>query len=337
MGYITINKKYLEDNFFYFSKMCGGKGKIMVGLKDNAYGHGIKIVGKVLSEAGAEHAFVRSLAEAKMVEDYFKTILILIDTPSEQLPEKMHIHIPSLEAIDRIAEGNSVELFIDTGMHREGIEPKDIDIALVKIARNKLKLKGIFTHFASSFEPDKEMLLRQQKLFDQCVEKIKEQWQEPLRVHCASTAGVTALYPSDYDLYRVGVGMYGYSDLKNAQNNLKPVLSLYAERISTRVLNAGESIGYGSKSFIVHRENFTVSNYNIGYGDGFFRLDEEKTGFIADGRPILGRVSMDSFTVEGDRDVVCVFNNARKLAKIHKTIVYEILVSLHCNVERRLV
>lgn len=337
MGYITINKEYLEANFFYFSKMCGGKERIMVGLKDNAYGHGIKIVGKALSEAGARHAFVRSVAEAKLVEDYFKTILILIDIPSEKLPENMHIHLPSVEAIDRVAEGNSVELFIDTGMHREGIEPKDIEVALLKIARRKLKLKGVFTHFASSFEPDKKMLKRQQKLFDQCVAEIKEKWQEPFRVHCASTAGVTALYPSDYDLYRVGIGMYGYSDWRNAQNNLKPILSLYAERISTRVLNAGESIGYGSKSFIVHRDNFTVSNYNIGYGDGFFRLDEEKTGFIADGRPILGRVSMDSFTVEGDRNVICVFDDARKLAKIHRTIVYEILVSLHCNIERRLI
>lgn len=336
MGYITIDSKALVHNFNYFSRLSGGKHKVIVGLKDNAYGHGTALVGKVLSEAGAKSCFVRCLKEARKVYDFFEDILILIEQPKESLPEKIHTAANSFEALSQIPEGNAIELSIDTGMHRDGIMPNQIEEALEIISKRKLKLKGIFTHFATADE-DKTKMLLQQQVFEDTVKEAKRLWKEPFRVHCANTAASSMVDSHLYDANRIGLGIYGYSEYPGEQQNLLPVMALYAERITTRRVNAGESVGYGSKAFVVAHDNFIVSNYNIGYGDGFFRLSERKRATIADGRPILGRVSMDSLSVEGSDDTICIFTNARALAKVHDTIVYEILTSLNADIERRLI
>ncbi len=335
MGYIKISREALVHNFECFARLSGGAEKVIVGLKDNAYGHGIELGAKVLSELGAKHCFVRSLEEAKVVEQYFETVLLLGKAPKIALSEKFRSAALSLEILQQIPNNNAIELAIDTGMHRDGILPEELEMALQIIRERGLKLKGVFTHFAAADE-DSGFLETQQKVFDACVANARKLWKEPFRVHCANTAATSIIDTSKYDATRIGLGIYGYSEAVK-KVDLKPVLSLYAERISTRTLPKGVSVGYGSKAFIVPRDNFTVSTYNIGYGDGFLRLNENKKGCVADGRPILGRVSMDSFSLEGNDDEVCVFENVYHLAKVHQTIVYEILTSLKANIERILV
>ncbi|PVX50763.1 alanine racemase [Balneicella halophila] len=336
MGYITIDTNALKHNFKYFSRLSGGQDKVIVGLKDNAYGHGIELVGKVLSEAGAKSCFVRCLAEANKVSDWYQNILILVEKPNVPLPEKIHTAINSFEALFQIPEGNAIELSIDTGMHRDGIMPGELEEALAIISKRKLKLKGILTHFATADE-DKTKMLLQQQVFEDTLKEARKLWNEPYRVHCANTAATSIVDSKMYDANRIGLGLYGYSEYPGEQQNLLPVMALYARRIATRTISGGESIGYGSKAYIVPRDNFIVSNYDIGYGDGFLRLNERKHATIADGRPILGRVSMDSLSVEGDDDTICIFSNARQLAKVHDTIVYEILTSLNAEIERILI
>ncbi|MBS9768191.1 MAG: alanine racemase [Flavobacteriaceae bacterium] len=337
MGYITISKKALEYNFSYFSKLAGGNEKMIVGLKDNAYGHGIEQVAKVLAGAGAKHCFVRSLQEAQLVEEYFDSVLILVEPSKIPLSEKIHTAVCSLELLREVPQHNSIELAVDTGMHRDGIMPTELAVALQIIEERKLKLKGIYTHFASADEPDNSFMKRQQQVFDECVAKARQLWNVPFRVHCANTAGISCIDAQKYDASRIGLGLYGYSEYCSEQEHLQQVMSLFAERISTRVLQKGDTVGYGSQAFVVPCDNFTVSNYNIGYGDGFFRLNEHKKGKIADGRQILGRVSMDSFSLEGDDKKICVFRDARHLAEVHQTIVYEIMTGLHAHIERILV
>ena len=107
-----------------------------------------------------------------------------------------------------------------------------------------------------------------------------------------------------------------------------------AEKISTRSLSIGEHIGYGSKAYLVKLNNFMVSNYDIGYGDGFFRLNGTKKAKTLNGKEILGRVSMDSFSLEGDDNIVCLFNDVSFLSKVQNTIVYEILVHISPSIRR---
>ena len=116
---------------------------------------------------------------------------------------------------------------------------------------------------------------------------------------------------------------------------MKPVLSLWADKITSKIVFKGSSIGYGQT--YTTNDDVKVSTYDIGYGDGFMRLDENKKSTIEDGREILGIVSMNSFTTFGDDETVCVFSNAEKYSKVHNTIIYEIISNINPKIRKEIV
>lgn len=332
MGYIELSKKAFFHNLDYFSHLCG-KEKLSIALKDNAYGHGISEVASMCKEYGIKHVFVRNIREASIAEEFsFESILVLYDIPLSK-NDNFVIAINSPEDIDKVPNGSKVELKIDTHMNRNGFVASEIDLALEMIMRNDLILNGVFTHFCCADE-DNEITPNQEQEFLSIVSKIKKQIHYPFRIHCANSDGAHRVDMKSYDLARIGIGAYGYIGFQNI-TTLKPVMSLFANKISTKQIKKDEHVGYGSKAFIAPKD-MTVSNYNIGYGDGFFRLSEQKSATIADGRKILGRVSMDNFSVEGNDEIICVFDNVEDLAKAHSTITYEILTGLSPYIHRKI-
>lgn len=333
MGYINLNKKSFFHNADYYTKLLGNKEKICIALKDNAYGHGIEHMAELSQEYGIKHTMVRNINEANRTAKYsFETILILYEIPTQIYPENYIFSINSLHDLEECIENCSIELKIDTGMGRNGVLPSEIINALEIIKNKNLKLNGVFTHFSSADEND-DITYEQEKLFLNSLTIVKSQIDITFRIHCANSAGAHKVNNDLYDMARVGIGLYGYLDIPEAKNLLEPVLSLHAKKISTRVLNKGDTINYGA-TYIVPNDNFIVSNYDVGYSDGFFRLNERKKASTIKNKEILGRVSMDSLSVEGDENEICIFNNARELAKVHDTIHYEILTNLHASVPK---
>jgi len=333
MGYIKLNRENFFHNLDYFSSLTS-KDKLSIALKDNAYGHGIEQIATLSKEYGIKHIFVRDCIEASIAKKYnFESILVLYDIP-KSFDKDIVISINSLSYIKSIPKKSKVELKIDTGMNRNGIDIDQIELALKQIEEKNLILYGVFTHFCCADEDD-HITKVQENRFLEVVEFIKSLYKKDFRIHCANSAAVHKVDISKYDLARVGIGAYGYLDIKQ-EEYLKPVLSLHANKISTKMLQKGEHIGYGAKGYIAPKD-MVVSNYDIGYGDGFFRLSENKKANIANGLDILGRVSMDSFSVESYEDEVCVFNNVTNLAKVHNTIKYEILTNLKPSIKRIIV
>ena len=130
------------------------------------------------------------------------------------------------------------------------------------------------------------------------------------------------------DFARCGIAIYGYHEMPKifGEFDLKPVLKLYAQKISSRTLKKGSRIGYGGVGILQQDE--IISTYDIGYSDGFFRNIYPN---------ILGRISMDSFCAISDKNEYCLISNAKKIAKQNNTISYEILVKLHPNIKRIIV
>lgn len=337
MGYIQLSRKAFFQNADYFSQLLGSKNKLCIALKDNAYGHGIEQMAQLSYEYGIKHTIVRDIHEAKIANDYgFESILVLYEKPQvESYPKSFTFSINSLEQLQTFPKNTQVELKIDTGMSRNGIEPKQIEQAMQIINDNDHVLYGVFTHFCCADEQN-DHTQKQELLFQESIQKIKSLGYTNFRTHCANSAGAHRVNPDLYDMARLGIGLYGYIDLEPFQKNLKSVLHLYANKISTRILNKGQTVGYGA-TYKASKDNMHVSNYDIGYGNGFLRLNERKHAKIADGRDILGRVSMDSFSVEGDDEVICVFDDATKIAKAHDSIHYEVLTHLLGNIERNIV
>jgi alanine racemase len=138
----------------------------------------------------------------------------------------------------------------------------------------------------------------------------------------------------EQDIIRLGIGAYGYNELPSCYDrlNLKPVLSLWAKRVSTRVLKKGERVGYGG-TFIAPKK-MVVSTYDLGYGDGWMRSSTMKSFITAEGLPILGRVSMDYISLESSKDEVCIVDDALLAGRQTGTISYEIITQLSIDIER---
>ena len=331
MSYIKLNKQNLFHNLDYFSKLCGKKEKVCTVLKDNAYGHGLEQVASMVSEYGIKHICVRNLTEANLAKKYnFKSILVFYDIP-QTLDESLIISTNSLRDLELLPNGSRCELKIDTGMNRNGITIEQIEQAIGLMDKKNLTLNGVFTHFCCSDE-ENEITKEQEDVFLSAIEQIKKNIPYSFRIHCANSTGTLRVDMDKYDMARVGLGIYGYLDLEE-EKYLKPILSLYGERITSKEIQEGDHIGYGSRAFIAPKD-MTVSNYDIGYADGLFRANSEKQRKIANGLEILGRVSMDSFFVESYEDEVCVFDDVTHFAQLHNTIKYEILTSLKPNIKR---
>lgn len=330
MAFLKIDKNSLINNLECIASRAKDKNKVAVVLKDNAYGHGIDVVALTARARGIKHCVVKNIQEAAFVQKLFDTILIL--NPNKvKLKEHMHQAINDLEQIKIIQEGSSVELKVDCGMHRNGIEVQNIDYALNLCEDKKLKVKGIFTHYKSSDMLSSEFFW-QQKIFEQIKQKYKHL---NLRFHSFNSAALFRSNSFDEDIARVGIATYGYIDYEKGLNvdGLKPVMSMWAQKISTKKILKGQRIGYGG--LFEAKENMVVSTYDGGYADGIWRSNPQNPIELANGTKILGKVSMDSFSALGESEEICVFDDAQKIARHFNTISYEVLVSMKDSLQRK--
>ena len=325
MAFIKINKQNFYHNLNQIALKTGSVDKIAIVLKDNAYGHGLELMGRLASEFGIKHAVVRKTVEAALIKSLFETVLILSDSIIKD--EVYSFTINTLDDIKQAQKGAKVELKVDTGMHRNGITLDELDEAFHLIKEQNLNLVGVMTHYRSADEMSSEFFW-QQKQFETVKQRVKEAGFTNVRVHSHNTAAILRTKSFDEDLVRVGIGAYGYNELPDPFDEviLRPVMSLHAKKVSTRALKAGERIGYGG-DFIV-TDKMTVSTYDLGYGDGWCRGDSNNPYVTSEGLPVLGRVSMDFISLESEKEEVCVMNDAQVAAKQLGTISYEITTAL---------
>ncbi|BDY12653.1 alanine racemase [Hydrogenimonas cancrithermarum] len=323
--------KISRENFFYNISQIARKTqsveKIALVLKDNAYGHGLGIMAKLAQEAGIRHAVVRTMAEAWEIHERFETILVLSDTPVSDPGAKIRIAVNDRSHLEKIPTGTRVELKVDTGMHRNGISPTEFFQVLESLGAKGLKLSGVMTHYRSADEMGSE-LFWQRKRFERIRNEAEKLGIGEVRWHSCNSAALFRTTNFDEGIARIGIAAYGCLEMPNSFNvpPLKPVMSLWADRIATRELAPSERIGYGGEGVL--SKGGIVSTYDIGYGDGWFRGDASRPYTLPDGRKIVGRVSMDAVTVEGKDESVQLFDDARRAAKQFDTIAYDILVKL---------
>ncbi len=192
------------------------------------------------------------------------------------------------------------------------------------------------THYRSADELSSE-LFWQQKQFESVKQRVKEAGFRNVRVHSHNSATILRTKSFDEDLVRVGIGAYGYNELPQSFDGaaLRPVMSLHAKKVSTRVLRDGERIGYGGD--FIATDEMRVSTYDLGYGDGWFRGDSTQPYVTSEELPILGRVSMDFISLESEKEEVCVMHDAQVAAKQLGTISYEITTALSVELPKEVI
>jgi len=335
MAFIKINKENFFHNLSQFVSKTGAKDSIGIVLKDNAYGHGLELMAQLSQEFGLTQAVVRTYHEAEKIKPYFDHILILGDQAI--VDDKCSFTLNSLTDIAKAQKGATVELKVDTGMHRNGIAMSELEEALELIQNKKLKLKGIMTHNRSADELSSE-LFWQTKLFKELKKTVGSILSNKnIRFHAFNSASSLRLPCQNEEFIRLGIGAYGYSELPSIYKtlDLKPVLSLWANKVATRELKKGDRVGYGG-TFIAPKE-MTVSTYDLGYGDGWMRSSKLEPFVTTEEKPFLGRVSMDYVSIASDKEEVCIFNNAQNAGEQLGTISYEMTTQLNPNIRRTVV
>lgn len=339
MAKIVINKKNYFHNLSQITNHIKDKSKIAVVIKDNAYGHGLIEISSLAKEFGINRAVVKNIKEAKIVDKYFDYIIILSSKNIDTYSHKFHITINSKDDIYNVPKNSNIHIKIDTGMHRNGIDMNEIRDTIITALKLKLNITGIYTHHRSADELSSEYFYQKNYFKDTkiYIKKICEELFLSLpEFHSVNSSALFRTKNFDEDIARVGIASYGYIETNRIFElpNLKPVMSLYASKISSRKLDINQKIGYAGA--FKAESKIDVSTYDIGYGDGFFRIDETKNYKSEDGYRLLGRVSMDYTSFQTTKDEICIFKDARILAKLHNTITYEILTSLKENILREI-
>lgn len=334
MAFIKINKQNFYHNLNQIALKTGSVEKIAIVLKDNAYGHGLELMGKLASEFGIRHAVVRTRKEAECIRFLFETILVLGDSITKD--SVFSFTVNSLDDLREAQKGAKVELKVDTGMHRNGISLDELEEALLLIKHNELELVGVMTHHRSADVLSSEFFW-QSKRFEAVKEIVKREGFTKIRTHSHNSSAILRTKSFDEDLVRVGISAYGYNELPKPFEDvaLKPVMTLHAKKVSSRVLKAGERVGYGGD--FTASTDMKVSTYDLGYGDGWFRCQSVKPFVTGEGLPILGRVSMDFISLQTDKEEVCVMDDAQVAANTYGTISYEVMTTLSDKIERKVI
>ena len=337
MAYITLNKNNFFNNLAIITKLTKTIDKTALVLKDNAYGHGLLEIASMAKEYGITKAVVRSGDEAKKIEEFFDYILVLADIP--KVPSnKIRYTINDIKNIQKFVKNTKVELKVDTGMCRNGIRMREMQEAFSLIAKQGLILEAVFTHHSSADEDNKYFDLQNTNFKE--VKKVSKILAQKygfgvLRFHSSNSAALFRCNDFDEDMARVGIAAYGCLELENSLHvkNLQPVLSLYAQQLSSRVLHSGDCVGYGAdfKADTACR----VSNYDFGYGDGFLRSCSHNY-ITPQGIKIAGRISMDNSSFLTDKEELLIFDDARIAAKFAGTISYEVLTTLKDKIKRKI-
>jgi alanine racemase len=194
-----------------------------------------------------------------------------------------------------------VHLKLDSGMGRLGTTDAQELVAIAEACDRdeKMKLVGIWTHFATADERDDDYFDEQLRRFTPLAEELKARYQG-VTVHAANSAAVLRDPASHFDMARCGIAIYGLDPFQQdpAAQGLEPALELCSYVADVKRFAAGASAGYG-RTWRAAVDTF-VGVLPIGYGDGVRRGLSNNAEVLVDGRryPVVGTVSMDNITID---------------------------------------
>ncbi len=369
---VDLNK--LENNIEEIKKTLKPRTKICGVVKANAYGHGSVGIARFLQFKGVDYLSVARIEEALEIRESGIYIPILVmgyiksfstsKIDNEQnnfsmedaVKNNIDVCIYSIESakeLDYICESLNkiakVHIKIDTGMNRIGFKSEEALESIKYIASLKnIKIEGIFTHFATADEKNKEFTLKQKNIFDNLIRDLNSvNINIPIK-HIANSAGIIDIGDLNYDMVRCGIIMYGCypSDEVNISKiNIRPILTLKTTVAHIKTISIGEGVSYGLK-FKASKET-RIATITIGYADGFFRIQTNpKVSINGKLYNVVGRICMDQCMVEIDDDSdikvgdeVVVFGDIKdstvqNLADDINTINYEVLCAISPRVNR---
>lgn len=310
-AWLRIDHDAIRANLAAVRSRAGDRSIIGV-VKANAYGHGAVAVARTLVAAGVDRLAVATLGEGLELRAAGIGVRILVFfrlTPGEAQRaigadlEAVVYDVETARMLEAAAAENgkrmAVQLKVDTGLGRQGIEPeRAVDLAVAVARSRHLDLVGTYSHLAVPGEDDAYTEVQELRLA-RTVDAMRSAGVDPGVVHIAASGGVLSGAMMG-DAIRPGLLLYGMRPSWAAERDiaLRPVLSVHALPLRIFDLRAGAAIGYGLR-FRTGRAT-RIATLGIGYGDGWPRVHVNNGWALVRGVrvPIVGAVSMDALTVD---------------------------------------
>ena len=354
---MEVNLSALVDNVRYFRSLLKPETKLTCMVKAFAYGAGSVEVSRALQKSGlVDYLAVAVADEGVELRKAGITLPIIIMDPEvasmdlileNNLEPNVYSH-QSLKTVMTAAEEKGLEnvpihIKIDSGMHRLGFYEEDIPWLLNKLQHQKtVRVASVFSHLAGSDEAQFDAFTMDQiHYFDRCAEALKAGLHYPIIKHICNSAGIERFTDYQFDMCRLGIGLYGFSF---AGAKLRNVCTLSTTILSVKTVKAGETIGYGRHTKL--NEDRVIAVIPIGYADGFDRRFSNYGGEVwVRGKrcPVVGNVCMDQAMIDvtgadaRPGDTAEIFGEhmpLQELADKLGTITYEILTSVSRRVQR---
>ena len=354
---LEVNLDAISHNLNEFRNHLNPGTRIMAMVKAFAYGAGPAEISALLEYHRVSYLAVAYADEGVELRNSGVTLPVMVLNPDPSASEllikySLEPEIYSLLSFEQFTSVASrhglinypVHIKIDTGMHRLGFMPEDID-SLAKRIKNQecVRIVSVFSHLAASEEPALDHFSHHQvEVFLKSVHQIQDVVGYTFLRHILNSSGIIRFPQYQFEMVRPGIGMYGVGHFEGL---LLKTAGCFKTRISQiKKIKAGEPVGYGCAD--VSEDERIIAILPVGYADGLNRKLGNKNGnlYIKGARvPIIGNICMDMCMADitgmnaETGDEAEIFGEKISIDEIAakcQTIPYEILTSIPKRVKR---
>lgn len=358
--YMDIDLDAIRKNILNTKKSKNENEKACAVIKADGYGHGAVQIAKNVVDI-VDFFAVACIDEAmELRRNGIQTPILILGYTHPSYFETAVLNDIRLTIYDEKAAAKlakaarekkkpaKIHIKLNTGMNRIGFRPDKESLKIIqKIYKMKgIEIEGIFTHLHSADEKDQTSAIEQINAFRSFTDELKAKGIDiPIR-HCANSAAAITLPQADFDMFRLGISLYGlYPSANVKQQKLFPAMSLYSHVTMVKNIKKGETVGYGATYTATKATR--VATVSVGYADGYLRNLSNKGYVLIRGKRanIIGNVCMDQIMVDVskipetkvDDKVVLIGKSGNKvitmeeIAQLGGTINYEFA----CGITRR--
>lgn len=355
---LVIDLAAIKHNLHHFRSKLAQETKLMVMVKALAYGSSQFEVAHLLQHCPVDYLAVAYTDEGVALREKGITLPILVTNPMPAtLLTLLHYQLePALYSlncvkalVDLLASQNksmSVHLKLETGMHRLGLAETDIE-ELIQIlqANPAIQVKSIYSQLAAAGAQQHDAYTQAQvALFQQLAHYIEQHLGIQAIKHILNTVGILRFPTYQFDMVRLGIGLYGVGVDAETQRHLQVASTLKTTILQLKEIPQGATIGYGRKG--IAQRPMKIATLAIGYADGFNRAlgnGQGKVWIQGQLAPVVGDVCMDVTMVDvtdikaQEGDEVVIFGKELPIAEVAAaagTMAYELLTSVGERVQR---
>ncbi len=354
---LEVDLKAMIDNLNHYRGMLKPTTKMIGMIKAGAYGAGSYEIAKTLQEHCVDFLAVAVADEGYELRKVGITTPIIIMNPEFSSfktifnynlePEVYSFHL--LEALVKAAKKEGITNFpihlkIDTGMHRLGFEPEDVPklVAYLK-SQDAVIPRSVFSHFVGSDSPDFDDFTNLQiERFTEVADKIQAEFSHKILKHICNSAGIERFPEAQFDMVRLGIGLYGINPINNSI--IHNVSTLKTTILQIKDVVATDSVGYSRMGHL--SKDSRIAAIPIGYADGISRGLGNGVGFcFVNGQKAayVGNICMDVCMIDvtgidcKEGDEVIIFGETLPITLLSDaigTIPYEVLSNVSQRVKR---